>query len=351
MKSKLQQFSPAVLANLAPSGLGATDGDAMGLRPLSAEYCRTKYGVAAEAYVIPYRTLHGRVNGFARVRFVGPGAKGQRYHQIKKGCRLYLPPVPGVTWADVARERTITLYFTEGEKKAYAATRAGLLTIGLGGVENWRKQALAELDQFDLVGRIVILIFDSPDISTNPSVLRAMREFAAELRRRGADVRTVRLPEVPGLAKTGLDDFLVARGKAAFEALPEEPIDPPQHNTDQGNARRLLARHGADLRWAPGAHWLAWDGQRWRANESEVMRRAKDSAGAIYGEVARATDSDQKKALARWAATSESVTKLKAAIELARTEPGVELDVGKLDADPWLLGVQNGVVDLRTGKL
>src|SRR5690554_668879 len=37
-------------------------------------------------------------------------------------------------------------------------------------------------------------------------------------------------------------------------------------------------------------------------------------------------------------------------IELARGIDGIPLDHEQLDTDPWLLGVQNGVVDLRTGE-
>ena len=38
-------------------------------------------------------------------------------------------------------------------------------------------------------------------------------------------------------------------------------------------------------------------------------------------------------------------------VRLARTEPGVFVAQKKLDADPWLLNVMNGTIDLRTGEL
>src|SRR4029450_519476 len=44
------------------------------------------------------------------------------------------------------------------------------------------------------------------------------------------------------------------------------PADEPgaPHLTDYGNARRLVAAHGADLRYVPVWNkWLAWDGMRW----------------------------------------------------------------------------------------
>jgi putative DNA primase/helicase len=86
-------------------------------------------------------------------------------------------------------------------------------------------------------------------------------------------------------------------------------------------------------------------------DNAEVMRRAKDTIGAIYGEAMRERDEGRRQALAKWAGISESVAHLRAMVELACTEDGVYIDVVALDADPWLLGVENGVVDLRTGKL
>jgi putative DNA primase/helicase len=38
-------------------------------------------------------------------------------------------------------------------------------------------------------------------------------------------------------------------------------------------------------------------------------------------------------------------------IELAKSEPGIPVVAADLDADPWLLNVQNGTLDLRTGEL
>lgn len=338
----------SMLAELRKSGLDARDAKAMHLRYRSATatFAFTK-SRGVESYGIPYFELSGRINGFERVRFIGQ-ALG-RYWQNAKGCRLYLPPF--IDWRKIARDPTVRVYVTEGEKKSACACKLGLPCIGLGGVENWRRGALDDLDAFDLKDREVVLVFDTPDSAENADVVRALREYGAELARRGATVGAKRLPDLRPPAKTGLDDFLVARGLKAFEALALDAVEAPQHNTDTGNARRLLARHGADLRYAPALGWLAWDGERWRAGDAEVMRRAKDTAGAIYAEAAREKDDARRQALAKWAAASESAPHLKAMVELARTELGVQVDVTALDADPWLLGVANGVVNLRTGRL
>jgi putative DNA primase/helicase len=59
--------------------------------------------------------------------------------------------------------------------------------------------------------------------------------------------------------------------------------------TDDGNGRRLVERHGADLRHFAGwKRWAVWDGDNWRMDDTEeVSRRAKDVMRSMY---ASATD-------------------------------------------------------------
>jgi len=47
---------------------------------------------------------------------------------------------------------------------------------------------------------------------------------------------------------------------------------------------------------------------------------------------------------------ADDAKQLKAMIELAAAQPGIAARPELFDSDPWLLGVRNGVVDLRTGN-
>lgn len=136
---------------------------------------------------------------------------------------------------------------------------------------------------------------------------------------------------------------------------PPASADVPEafHLTDAGNAQRLVAEHGEDLRYdhARGV-WRTWDGRRWaRDTSGEVMRRAKRTARAIFEDAAAAPTRERREVLAKHAVKTESARSLAAMIELAKSEPGIPVDPKELDADPWLLNVQNGVVDLRSGAL
>ena len=125
------------------------------------------------------------------------------------------------------------------------------------------------------------------------------------------------------------------------------------HLSDLGNARRLIARHGTDLRYCQvWGRWLVWDGTRWATDETgEVMRRAKDTVASIYVEAARTPDDDRRKAVAKHALRSESAQRLRAMVTLAESEPQVVARPDDFDCDLWLFNVLNGTLDLRTGEL
>jgi putative DNA primase/helicase len=126
-----------------------------------------------------------------------------------------------------------------------------------------------------------------------------------------------------------------------------------EHLTDLGNARRLVRLHGQDLRYChPLKSWFVWDGRRWCRDETdEVTRRAKATVRTIYAEAAGAADEEDRKAIAKWAFRSEGKVYIQNMIALATSEPGIPVLPDSLDADPWVLNVLNGTIDLRTGLL
>ncbi len=128
---------------------------------------------------------------------------------------------------------------------------------------------------------------------------------------------------------------------------------PPRgyNGTDLGNCGRLIAGHGADLRYCyPWGRWLVWDGRRWAVDSSgEVHRRAKRTVKGIYREAADATDDESRKALAKHAMRSEAENRILAMVSLAKSEVPVLPE--ELDKDPMFLNVLNGTIDLRSGEL
>ena len=240
--------SPATWAlfcdRLAESGLAAEDAAALGLRPVdSAQTLYAKFD-ARPAVVLTYRdprtggplSPRPKHPAFYRIRYLGaeaPGfkalsdAKPRRYAQeAESGVCAYFPLHPAVDWRLTMADPARPLIMTEGELKAACACALKFPTIGLGGVYNWRSAKdgisfLPELEAVEWVRRRVYLVFDS-DLRTNQMVCAALAQIAGALAERGALPFIAALPEVGEEGKkTGLDDFLVARGPEALEEVLE----------------------------------------------------------------------------------------------------------------------------------
>lgn len=141
----------------------------------------------------------------------------------------------------------------------------------------------------------------------------------------------------------------IVQSVASYATHPELLTAP---TTDLGNRDRLVACHGSDVHYHGALGWIAWTGTHWAIGADHiVVELAARTVRALYAELAKETDDHRRQALAKHAVASESASRIRAMVELARTHPAIRVEPEALDADPWLLGVQNGVIDLRTGQL
>jgi putative DNA primase/helicase len=123
-------------------------------------------------------------------------------------------------------------------------------------------------------------------------------------------------------------------------------------HTDLGNARRFVSRHGKNIHFIPEWNkWIVWNVSRWEIDDDgAAMRLAKETVEAMYSEALGLANEQDRTALRTRALKSQAEARLKAMVSLAESEAAVVLAANKLDADPWVLGVQNGVVELKTSK-
>jgi putative DNA primase/helicase len=123
------------------------------------------------------------------------------------------------------------------------------------------------------------------------------------------------------------------------------------HRTDLGNSERLVAQFGGDIRWVPQWGWMVWDGHRWAQDHGacEVIRLAAKTVRTLYADAAKIEDTEERKLLVAHAKSSEARPRLEAMVKLA--EHQVKAQPSEFDRNPWLLNVQNGTIDLRTGTL
>jgi putative DNA primase/helicase len=120
--------------------------------------------------------------------------------------------------------------------------------------------------------------------------------------------------------------------------------------TDLGNAMLFKSHHDEGVFYDPAADWRVWDGRRWKLDsDGEVERRAYRTARSLYREAAQTSDPEQSQAIARWAMKSQARERLNAIAAVAK--PLMAIDPARLDAEPWVLNVQNGMIDLMTGNL
>ena len=139
------------------------------------------------------------------------------------------------------------------------------------------------------------------------------------------------------------------------DALYEEDGGEPGKRTlsDTGNGRRLVDTFGSAIRYTPGLGWFHWSQGYWRPDSEslEIQELAKRLSPIIASEVVNYDDADKQAEVVRWATQSKSNARIKGAIENANSDPRILVDVNHWDSDENLLGVLNGVIDLRTGEL
>lgn len=115
--------------------------------------------------------------------------------------------------------------------------------------------------------------------------------------------------------------------------------------TDAGNAERVIDRFGDELRYVENIGWYVWDGEVWcQVNPTwQAIATARNTAQYAH----KIEDPE----LQSFAVKSESAKAIRDALGIAKDHPDVRIDVNELDADPWMLNVRNGEIDLRTGML
>lgn len=124
--------------------------------------------------------------------------------------------------------------------------------------------------------------------------------------------------------------------------------------TDTGNAERLRLVHGDNIKYLPekgrGCAWVVWDGKKWEARyESSIYGRVSDTmelaqkAALVY-----APESVAEK-LHKFLVNSCNQNKIDSCLKRAREV--LEGRITDFDNDGYLINVQNGIIDLKTGEL
>lgn len=142
--------------------------------------------------------------------------------------------------------------------------------------------------------------------------------------------------------------------KAAYvlthnDVVDEEIADAAIDEAHRGHARmayRLSRLYRGKLLHVTGLGWHVWDGQRWVRDEDGASKRA------VLDTLRRAlADSLDDKELRLDVRKCESSSGINGVLDIAAALEPMSAAVSHLDADPYLLNVANGTLDLRTLQL
>lgn len=238
--SPMAKLQIAFEAKLKESGLTAretsnkkqpSDCTKLGMEVVTAMHMKALKVPEFDGFVIPYFDTNGNKTEFYRVRYLVDtktgfakltNKKSQRYAQAPGTLNeVYMSPM--MQWSKVVENTEIPIIITEGELKAACAVKMGIPCVGLGGVWCFKSNAhnmdvLPWFKETKMKKRTVIICYDSDAIS-NPMVMGAEIALAKELVKLGAVPMIIRLPTLAFQKKSGLDDFLVTRGKDTFMEL------------------------------------------------------------------------------------------------------------------------------------
>lgn len=331
---------------------------------IPVEFLRGECGLAdgktaagGRRVLIPYRDEAGGLL-FNRARYAVRAKDGTRQ---PKGTRLQSY---GRWRLPAARKAGNVLILVEGESDAWTLWYHGYPALGVPGADAVKGVTAADLDGFD----VVYVWRDGKTKAADVSGEHFVARMAARVRelRPGADVRVIcdaehkdpnEIRQKLGDGFRGRFDGILAGATTAQPAAPDEtppPGDPVRFPlTDLGNARRLVARHGRNIRYChPERQWYVWDGTKWHADDrGAVPRWAKATVLTIFDEAKGAESSADQQRISQWAVASQSARHVRDMMHLAQSEEGVPVVVEEFDTDPWVLNCPNGTVDLKTGTL
>ncbi len=273
----------------------------------------------------------------------------------------------------------------EGEKSVdrLYELEADVATCSPGGAEKWK--AFEESYNETFRDRHVVLIADYDSVHKKRKVrvgLEHMKQVAESLQGIAATIRLIE--RLPGLEEDedvfdwleqdhghSLNDLLdLAERTDVYDPATYEEGDsggfresdlpaerskdgkPEYEMTDLGNARRLVAGFKDLIRFCdPLGGWMLWNKIVWGPDKTgSIFRLAHRTIDLIYEEAGRHSGAAQSDLL-KWAKRSQSDGAIKAMINQAQHLKDVVATPDQFDADPWILNVKNGIIDLRTSEI
>ena len=126
--------------------------------------------------------------------------------------------------------------------------------------------------------------------------------------------------------------------------------------TESGNAEMFADLYADAVRFDhKQGRWLVWNRKRgrWAEDKQHKVRgmMAATARQRLRSALTLPEHHEDRSKQTKWALSSESRYRIDAALELAKSLPPISDSGENWDANPMVLGVANGIVDLRRGRL
>lgn len=166
-----------------------------------------------------------------------------------------------------------------------------------------------------------------------------------------------------GVAKGMVEPWEIIECKSIFgDALAQVNAYQPlaerltaRNCTESANAERLAEYVTGFVYYVSGLGWLVWNGKVWEQNEGavkELVRMFNKLLWDDLAEVAKVSESGPKSDQLRFVQSMNRANAIAATIDLLKNMPGIAVQsAASFDANPFLLSVDNGTVDLRDGSI
>lgn len=246
-----------------------------------------------------------------------------------------------------------TGFIVEGEKDVDRLFSVGLrATTNVGGAGKWTADCTAQVVTAGWTQVVVIPDDDAPGRTHANAV-------ASALYRAGLRVKVVPVPakDVSVYLDTHSKADLLALGPTIHPwspvvtaaDVPEFETESPRY-TDLAYAEHFVAAYGLDFRFDHRRHtWLHYERPHWQPDaDSAVSRAAHQFARARQRAAMDLATPAARAEAAKHALKLESKQAITNVLDIAKTIKPVADTGTAWDTSPWLLGVQNGVVDLES---
>lgn len=112
--------------------------------------------------------------------------------------------------------------------------------------------------------------------------------------------------------------------------------------TELGNAERIAYEYGHVIRYVGDMGWILWDGKRWKVDEKKEIYR-------IAAKVLRKLYKSDDEAEQKWAKQCEKLNVMRNSLTFLMSL--VPASRQEFDKHKYLLNVDNGIIDLKTGNM